>query len=443
MRINGFQRPFHPLQILSWVVFGLDVLVFCVFGVPLVDTVAAKVIVAVCYTTSVGVLVLAAIKATSCDPADAHVRCQGMHLKNDPCADMPYCTMCSVPVYPQSKHCRACNKCVNVFDHHCMWLNNCIGERNYRPFLGCICSVAVMTGIVLGTCGYLFVDYFVNEEEFVVRLHQNPLFSEAPREVAMGLLCCLTVVNFPLFTLDMQLVVLHAFLYTQGLTTYEYIMNKRDLQLDDEFNAEAEQPEKPQRARTDYVRKKIQTLPRCMDWIVFRPRKRRENKNKIEKIDPMDDSQPAEGKVAPDPVGLKTEVQREAFQDCQTPSPPGSNPDVVAGELGVEDDLEIGSQGENAQAVDEGKDAACADTTCSTASTHHDNLQKDVGKLICLRSPRSAQEEREIREDYEEASVSAPAGTSEANDAQGAIVCLGCGTMSDCTPSAPPAGSKV
>jgi len=442
MRINGFQRPFHPLQVLSWVVFGCDVFLFCVFGVPLVDTVAAKVIVAVCYTTSVGVLVLACIKATSCDPADAHIRCQGMHLKNDPCADMPYCTMCSVPVYPQSKHCRACNKCVNVFDHHCMWLNNCIGERNYRPFLGCICSVAVMTGIVLGTCGYLFVDYFANEEEFVVRLHQNPLFSEAPREMAMGLLCSLVVVNLPLFTLDMQLVVLHAFLYTQNLTTYEYIMNKRDLQLEEEFaEAETERPEKPKGARTDYLRKRIKTLPRCMDWIVFRPRKRREKKNKIEKIDPMDDSQLAEGQVAPDPVGLKTEVQRERFQDRQTPSPPGSTTDVVAGELGVEDDLELGSQGENAPPVEEGKDASA--DTCSTTCTQNDNLQKDVGKATALRSPRSVQEEPDDRE-AEEANAAANAGTSEARDAQGAIVCLGCGTMSDCTPSAaPPAGSKV
>lgn len=439
MRINGFERPFHPLQVLSWVVFGADVFVFCVFAVPLVDTVAGKVVVAIFYVFSVGALVLAAIKATGCDPADAHIRLQGMHLKNDPCADMPYCTMCSVPVYPQSKHCRACNKCVNVFDHHCMWLNNCIGERNYRPFIGCIVSVAAMTGIVLGTCGYLGFDYFANEESFVERFQDNPLFSEAPKEIALTLLCCLVVVNFPLFTLDMQLVVLHAFLCTQNLTTYEYIMNKRDMQLEEEL----EVTEPPKRNRTDYVRKKIQTLPRCMDWIVFRPgRRRREQKNKIEKIDTSDESKPPESQnqVTPSPISLKTDMQRESFQDRETPSPPGSTTDVVAGE--DEHDLELGSRGDTVPPLAEGKDAGVAET-CSTACTVNDGLPKEALKVSALVSPRSFQDDTTdvcIRQEEDEAS---PAGQSESRDAQGAVVCLGCGSVSDCSPAAVPSGSKV
>ena len=42
VRRNGFERPFHHFQVLSWVVFGSDVVLFCLFCVPLVDTIVAK-----------------------------------------------------------------------------------------------------------------------------------------------------------------------------------------------------------------------------------------------------------------------------------------------------------------------------------------------------------------------------------------------------------------
>ena len=41
-----------------------------------------------------------------------------------------------------TKHCGACNKCVDGFDHHCGWLNNCVGEKNYRAFLVLLASLS-------------------------------------------------------------------------------------------------------------------------------------------------------------------------------------------------------------------------------------------------------------------------------------------------------------
>mmetsp|Transcript_100641 Transcript_100641/g.285158 ORF Transcript_100641/g.285158 Transcript_100641/m.285158 type:complete len:438 (+) Transcript_100641:103-1416(+) len=313
VRTNGFERPFHPLQVLSWVVFGSDVFIYIVFCMPLIETTAAKVLVALFYVTSVIVLVLATIKATSCDPADPHVRHQASDLKADDSENLPYCTMCNVPVYSRSKHCRACNKCVTTFDHHCMWLNNCIGAANYRAFFVTVSSVAIMIGIVLGTCLYLLIDYFVNEDMFASRVEDIAMFRSIPKEFFLGLLIVMLSINVPLFVLDMQLVILHAFLSSQDLTTYEYIMSKRAQQEPQDADEGAE--------KASRFRQRIRTLPHCMDWIVFsrcgqRRRPRKKPKNGVERVSNLDvDAEAGKTEVGP----------REANRPvAASPTPPGS-----------------------------------------------------------------------------------------------------------------------
>lgn len=323
IRLNGFERPFHPLQVLSWFVFGADVISFCVFVIPLIRAAIAKLAIASSFAISVGVLVVATVKATGKDPADPHIRLQDMQLRNEDVECLPFCTMCNTYVFPSSKHCRACNKCINSFDHHCMWLNNCIGQRNYHAFTVCIGSVAVMTSIVLSTCVYLIKGYFDDEASLEPRPEEGFLVPGMPSEVVLGMLIAISVVNLPLLTLDMQLVMLHAFLASQNMTTYEYIMNKcseEDEQEEedpsriasDEPSASSDTPATSSNApvpgevadtapvqasaatqsagaRRGWRRLKgMKTLPRCMDWIVFvrcGRRRRSPRKDKVENID--------------------------------------------------------------------------------------------------------------------------------------------------------------
>lgn len=269
MRTNGFQRPLHPLQLLSWVVVGLDAILFSLFGIPLIESAALKAIIAVCFGASVIILVLAAIQATSCDPADPHIKRneKGVEVKRDEDDDkLPYCVQCDSPVFQRSKHCRACNKCVREFDHHCMWVNNCVGAQNYRAFATCIVSVAVMTANILGVCTYLFLDYFLNEEEFELRFKDFPVFVDTPREVVLPPLIFMIIVNLPFFVLDMQLVLLHMFLTWQNVTTFEYIMNKRVPDSSDGYE---------DGEGSGNGRKGIRRLPKCIDWILNCKRRRR------------------------------------------------------------------------------------------------------------------------------------------------------------------------
>jgi len=273
-RTHGFATPFHPFQVLAWVVFGTDVTIYLVFGLPLVGHDGARLAVAICYAISVFVLVVATYRATACDPIDMNVIAPPTLSEE---ADlMPFCAICNVPVYARSKHCRTCGKCVDVFDHHCMWLNTCVGGRNYRDFFVTICAVAVMIGIILGTCAYLMFDVLANARMFEGRIRDTDHVDGLPREFFIALLVVMLCVNAPLFFLDVQLVCLHVFLWTQELTTYEYIMSKRSQEEEAAFQ-EDKPPEgeggeaAPESAPSQQSvrRLRIRTLPGWMDWIVF------------------------------------------------------------------------------------------------------------------------------------------------------------------------------
>jgi len=358
LRLNGFEGPLHPLQVLSWVVFGADVLCFCIFAIPLIEAAHAQLFVSTAYAISVGVLVVSCVKATGKDPADPYVRLQDVQLKHeDP--SLPFCLMCNTHVFTSSKHCRSCNKCITSFDHHCHWLNNCIGQRNYRAFATCIAAVAVMTGIVLSTSVYLLVEYYTDEEALKVRLEEGSLWPGMPTRVALSILMAIAVVNLPLFALDLQLVILHVFLASQNLTTYEYIMNKCN---DEDELDELEQPHATKAARDSIdstvgrpadlppnIRRGwrrlsgMKKLPRCMDWIVFvrcgRSR-RRKQKDKIEHIE-IEASTATGEKSAPSLAAGSASVETKADSadrsvEHNMPTPPGSTVDPLGEPINLE-----------------------------------------------------------------------------------------------------------
>ncbi|CAL9152335.1 unnamed protein product [Musa hybrid cultivar] len=69
---------------------------------------------------------------------------------------MFYCSLCEVDVLKYSKHCRACDKCVDVFDHCCRWLNNCVGRKNYKGFFVLMASALLLVSMVCSPWASLF-----------------------------------------------------------------------------------------------------------------------------------------------------------------------------------------------------------------------------------------------------------------------------------------------
>ena len=70
-----------------------------------------------------------------------------------------YCAICNTHVLENSKHCKACNRCTQIFDHHCNLVNNDIGLLNYRLFAKMIGTafVFLLVSVAIGVYFLVFL----------------------------------------------------------------------------------------------------------------------------------------------------------------------------------------------------------------------------------------------------------------------------------------------
>jgi hypothetical protein len=78
-----------------------------------------------------------------------------------------------VSVGKSSKHCRACDRCVEGFDHHCKWLNNCVGARNYAHFFSLVSLAATLLTLQFGWALWLFIISFTQTLDTQLRVAIN------------------------------------------------------------------------------------------------------------------------------------------------------------------------------------------------------------------------------------------------------------------------------
>mmetsp|Transcript_38401 Transcript_38401/g.109770 ORF Transcript_38401/g.109770 Transcript_38401/m.109770 type:complete len:499 (-) Transcript_38401:93-1589(-) len=292
-RKNGMEPPFHPYQIASWAIFGLDVALYYVFCIPLLEL-PAKVGLGLVFGVTSIVVFYTAYMCTVIDPADMNIyalpECVNMN------EDDHVCGTCSSYVNKKSKHCRLCNKCVLNFDHHCKWLNNCIGKANYWYFLVLVVAVVVLTGLEVATAASLLGQHLLTDKVEDEWIEAYGEFSAVAFYILLILVC---VFNLPLLVLVLQLVLLHIWLIWHDLTTYEYIVLK-SRQMQEKMNRmEAlraaggyadTSPLDPKRLRQQLQRccgglraegRTDETLPStCLDWIVFNKRRARRREPK-------------------------------------------------------------------------------------------------------------------------------------------------------------------
>ncbi|MCL4152657.1 UNVERIFIED_CONTAM: hypothetical protein GTU68_034517 [Idotea baltica] len=279
-RAHGLQFPLHPQQVLAWVV--MVAFVALTFG-TIVPALHSSLVLPVAITS--GLLftahVITHFLALVVDPADPQLRAQKRKQQipefdrnvHSHVIENGRCHLCNITITSQrTKHCSACNKCVDVFDHHCKWLNHCIGKRNYLIFIACLATAILSCFLIMGFCIAEIVLYYFDREHLapwekgrqktyaVQQSNKEPeeettitctvgspychftVFGASVYDGAfIGILSTLFSIALVAEVLLIHLAAFHAYINYLNLTTYEYIRgnNVRDTTSAFSFNAYA------------------------------------------------------------------------------------------------------------------------------------------------------------------------------------------------------------
>ncbi|CAK65791.1 unnamed protein product (macronuclear) [Paramecium tetraurelia] len=205
--INGFTRPKHPFQIFT-IVFFIEIMCCVSIAIVPITNLLVQIILA-CFFYFFSIMIFYyAFKTSYIDPTDDYIikSRRGQSFENEIELYDFFCSYCDSYVSSTTKHCRVCERCVSDFDHHCKWLNNCIGKKNYREFFKLLIFVSLfgITFVIFG----MFSISFQSPKMFIWIL------------VNVGLVAILFLLNF-------NLMFFHFWLKYQGVTTYAFIIQKR------------------------------------------------------------------------------------------------------------------------------------------------------------------------------------------------------------------------
>eukprot|EP00760_Papus_ankaliazontas_P035330 PhM_4_TR7746/c0_g1_i2/m.49909/K20027/ZDHHC1_11; palmitoyltransferase ZDHHC1/11 len=220
-RRHGFHRPLHFLQIMAWFFFVMFYVLYWFFAVPYVPEwgyIVTHATISALFVISIGSMFVVSLVDTQDHGQDALAPEKGAHI---------YCFTCRRYIARSSKHCKACNRCVKGFDHHCKWLNVCVGVQNYRSFFVYVTSTLACVCCYIALVVYLIVRTFMFGDDV-----EDDIDDSAPDMNLIGLQVALFVILFLLFVafgLLGHLFGFHCMLQFRGITTYEWIMEQREI----------------------------------------------------------------------------------------------------------------------------------------------------------------------------------------------------------------------
>eukprot|EP01084_Bolivina_argentea_P120020 212778_1 len=139
-----------------------------------------------------------------------------------------WCYLCQDIREAHTKHCYSCSKCVSNFDHHCPFLNTCIGEKNYALFVVFCTLVEIFTCLQIAIQMYVsywnYVRYFIGPIPYnLFRSQHITLYDYLSKNLCMVSMVIPIGVALSLASL----LYFHAYLKCKGLSTYEWILRKR------------------------------------------------------------------------------------------------------------------------------------------------------------------------------------------------------------------------
>lgn len=158
--------------------------------------------------------------ASRIDPSDPRIYGKKYNIEG---TLINYCTICRSAVAHGSKHCAKCDRCVEAFDHHCEWLNNCVGKRNYHSFFIVTFSMTLTVFMKLVIAIYLVCLGLIDQNNLII----PQSFGEKNQSKYIVLIACMAAKDPFVLAILLNLLFFHIWLKAKGMTTYEYLMNKK------------------------------------------------------------------------------------------------------------------------------------------------------------------------------------------------------------------------
>mmetsp|Transcript_13162 Transcript_13162/g.30277 ORF Transcript_13162/g.30277 Transcript_13162/m.30277 type:complete len:359 (-) Transcript_13162:49-1125(-) len=228
-RTNGFEWPFDTLQMISWIMFSFMVFSFFLVVMPLETDNSLLIGISVVYALLLLAVVLLAARTSALNPVDRTIDEKLQATPRDvPTGDLLYCSYCKCKVHKRSKHCRLCNKCIRNFDHHCKWLNNCVGSVNYGSFFTLICITFLFT-LLHSIWSFVILKRLWDEKNSASYFYESLQYFRGSSHTGLMVLVFISfVVAAIACLLLLQLVLFHTYLMYAGMSTYDYILSRRD-----------------------------------------------------------------------------------------------------------------------------------------------------------------------------------------------------------------------
>ena len=230
---NGFSPPYPWQQIITWIFFIVNTLIFTIFTLPLYSNKnngSLKNFIIIIFIIFTILVFFFGFISTIIDPSDnlfkKEIEKKKEYIKNkknyilEISKNEPFCIICCSNISDNSKHCKKCNKCIENFDHHCNWLNNCIGKYNYSFFYSLLLILILNSFFVFGVGLNAFIKSNIEDKKKLKNI--------------MTLI--ITISDLILGGNLIYLFCVHTYFIFKGISTYEYILMKYNEENKNENN---------------------------------------------------------------------------------------------------------------------------------------------------------------------------------------------------------------
>ena len=215
-RRNGWQRPWHPQQVATWVGFlayvaafyksicphvASNLALFCQIGYGIISLATA--------VSALFVTIIDPVDRAAAKEREARVQSRVYDLSDFP----RICHICVIHTSKSTKHCGYCRKCVADFDHHCHWVNNCVAGRNYVLFIVLVCCLQVQISWFVGLGGAIIGELLGS--------------GEPGKQTEASILLALLFIGSAVFLLNGVLILFHIYLRCKGISTFTFMKKRR------------------------------------------------------------------------------------------------------------------------------------------------------------------------------------------------------------------------